>query len=76
MEVPALPAGLVGENDVCDFHPLIEGFAHVVDCEAAAVTATRASISTPVWRRGHCGSYFHAFWHSRAVTSMCVSGSG
>src|SRR5882762_7578334 len=33
MEVPALPAGLLGENDVRDFHPLIEGFAHVVDCE-------------------------------------------
>src|SRR2546430_5956661 len=33
MEVPALPAGLLGENDIRDFHPFIEGFAHVVDCE-------------------------------------------
>src|SRR5205814_2218551 len=32
---PALHAGLLGENDVRDFHPFIEGFAHVVDCEGS-----------------------------------------
>jgi len=33
MEVSTLPPGLGGENDVRDFHPFIEGFAHIVDCE-------------------------------------------
>ncbi len=33
MEIPALPARLADENNVRDFHPLIECFAHVVDRE-------------------------------------------
>src|SRR6266853_169559 len=60
-EVPALPAGLLGENDVRDFHPFIEGFAHVVDCEGRGGNGDQGfHFHARLGGRGHGGSYFHA----------------
>src|SRR6266550_669330 len=60
-EVPALPAGLLGENDVRDFHPFIEGFAHVVDCEGRGGNGDQGfHFHARLGGRSHGGSYFHA----------------
>src|SRR5437016_8502368 len=60
-EVPALPAGLLGENDVRDFHPFIEGFAHVVDCEGRSGNGDQGfHFHARLGGRGDCGLYFHA----------------
>src|SRR5260370_6210806 len=61
MEVPALPPGLLGENDVRDFHPFIEGFAHVVDCEGRGGNGDQGfHFHARLGGSGHRGSYFHA----------------
>src|SRR5229473_1421734 len=60
-EIPALPAGLLDENDVRDFHPFIEGFAHVVDCEGRGGNGDQGfHLHARLGGGGHCGSYFHA----------------
>src|SRR6266851_9495349 len=61
MEVPALPPGFLGENDVRDFHPFIEGFAHVVDCEGRGGNCDQGfHFHARLGGRGHRGSHFHA----------------
>jgi len=61
MEFPALPAGLPGENDVGDFHPFIEGFAHVVDCEGRSGNGDQGfHFHARLGGRRNCGSHFHA----------------
>src|SRR5260370_8431847 len=61
MEVSALPAGLFDENNVCDFHPFIEGFTHVVDREGRCGNRDQpfhfpALLSV----LGHCAFHFYA----------------
>src|SRR6266852_1815583 len=61
MEISAFPAGLLGENDVRDFHTFIKGFAHVVDCEGRSGNGDQGfHFHAGLGGRGHCGSYFHA----------------
>src|SRR5216684_8699382 len=61
MEIPALPPGLLDQNDVRDFHPFIEGFAHVVDCEGRGGNGDQGfHFHARLGGRGHRGSYFHA----------------
>src|SRR5229473_5750259 len=61
MEVSTLPPGLLGENDIRDFHPFIEGFAHVVDCEGRGGNGDQGlHLHARLGGRGHCGSNFHA----------------
>src|SRR6266851_9319241 len=61
MEIPALPPGLLDQNDVRDFHPFIEGFAHVVDCEGRGGNGDQGfHLHARLGGGGHCGSYFHA----------------
>src|SRR6266850_658134 len=61
MEVPALTAGLLGENDVRDFHSFIEGFAHVVNCEGRGGNGDQGfHFHARLGSRGHCGLHFHA----------------
>src|SRR5882762_881650 len=61
MEVPALPAGLLGGSDIRNFHPFIEGFAHVVDCEGRGGNGDQGfHFHARLGGRGHCGLYFHA----------------
>ncbi len=61
MEVPALPAGLLGENNIRDFHPFIEGFAHVVDCEGRSGNGDQGfHFHARLGSRRNCGSHFHA----------------
>src|SRR5216683_5995433 len=61
MVVSTLPPGLLGENDIRDFHPFIEGFAHVVDCEGRSGNGDQGlHLHARLGGRGHCGSNFHA----------------
>src|SRR6267154_2064261 len=61
IEVPALPTGLLDENNVRDFHPFIEGFAHIVDCEGRGANGDQGfHFHASLGGRGHGGSYFHA----------------
>jgi hypothetical protein len=45
----AAASGFLFDLHALDRHAAVDGFAHVVDVSAASVTATRASISTPVF---------------------------
>src|SRR5713226_9834640 len=61
MEIPALPPGLLDQNDVRDFHPFIEGFAHVVDCEGRGGNGDQGfHFHARLGGGGHCGKYFNA----------------
>src|SRR6266850_6300350 len=61
MEIPVLSAGLADENDVRDFHPLIEGFAHVVDREGCGGNGYQGfHLHARLGGRRHTGMQFHA----------------
>src|SRR5438552_2686868 len=60
-EIPALAARLFDENNVRDFHPFIEGFAHVVDREGRCGNRYQGfHFHARLGGRGHCGLHFHA----------------